>query len=144
VDKLVKDRQEAFEKEASGENDFESSYSMAVDEWINVVDNHKAVVKARKEAVSQIDQDTENADQWQQEQMLLWSDRNELRCIICKRKASEQQDLDDDDEENSQPFKTSNRSQDWSAAVDSVAPSPTNTYTTLTPTPGTEGLQSRL
>jgi hypothetical protein len=71
--------------------------------------------------------------------MLLWSDHNELGHIVCKRKVSKQQDLDDD-EENSQPFEAGNRSQDWSDAVDSSAPSLTNIYTTLTPTPGTEGL----
>ena len=72
VDRLVKDRWEALEKDKSGENDFESSYSMAINEWISIVDNHKAVLKARKDAAGQIDQDAANADWWQQEQMLLW------------------------------------------------------------------------
>jgi len=65
VNDLVKARHKALVEEESGENDFESSYAMAIDGWISILDNHKAVLDARKEAQGLKDQETEESDNWQ-------------------------------------------------------------------------------
>jgi hypothetical protein len=62
VNDLVKARRKALVEEESGENDFESSYAMAIGGWISILDNHKAVLDARKEAQGLKDQETEESN----------------------------------------------------------------------------------
>jgi hypothetical protein len=76
-------------EEESSENDFESSYAMAIDGWISILDNHKAVLDARKEAQGLKDRETEESDNWRNNQLRLLTDRNEPAWIARKRKASQ-------------------------------------------------------
>jgi len=51
----VNDRRRALENEASGENDRESSFAIAINDWICIKDSYKAVLAARNDAISQLD-----------------------------------------------------------------------------------------
>ena len=89
VDQLVKARRKAIEEEDSGENELQCSYTDAVDDWISIVDNHKALVAARKEAQGRKDQETEDSNKWRNDSLRLFVDRDEPGWIARKRKASQ-------------------------------------------------------
>jgi hypothetical protein len=86
----------------SDKNDRELSFAIAIDNWICIEDSHNAVFIARNNAIGQLDQETQDSEQWRQEQILLWSNKKEPECIVYKRKASEWLDLKEDSEDNSQ------------------------------------------
>ena len=113
VDQIVKARRKAIEKEESGESELQCSYTDAVDDWISIVDNHKELVTARKEAQGRKDQETEGSNKWRNNSLRLFVDRDEPGQIARKRKASQvlladvkaDKDFDEfDDEDEDSPF----------------------------------------
>jgi hypothetical protein len=109
----------------SDKNDRELSFAIAIDNWICIEDSHNTVLTARNNAIGQLDQKTQDSEQWQQEQMLLWSNKKEPGYIVCKRKASEWPDLKEDSEDDSQSSEAGESWQSQSTQTPSSAPTPT-------------------
>ena len=136
---------------------------MAINGWISILDNHKAVLDARKEAQGLKDQETEESDNWRNNQLRLLTDHNEPAQIARKRKASQPSQLArqvsvatdlssqvsqadnnfafDDEDDDGDPFADHPFIIDQSTPVDSIAASPAGTHT---PTPGPERRRTRL
>jgi hypothetical protein len=74
-----------------GEEDKATSYTDAVDDWISIIEARKAFNEARKEAQGNKDRESKASLACRDQNMRLWSDRNEPLCLAKKRKLRQPQ-----------------------------------------------------
>jgi hypothetical protein len=68
VNRWAKERREYLLAIGSGEEPVTSSYTQAIDDWIEVLDAYKSLQAERKEAKGEVDKETEKSIQWRQNQ----------------------------------------------------------------------------
>jgi hypothetical protein len=89
VNNIVKARHKYLTENNSGEEDKATSYT--VDDWISIIEAQKALNEARKEAQGNKDRKSKVSLAWQDQNMRLWSDRNEPLRLAKKRKLRQPQ-----------------------------------------------------
>jgi hypothetical protein len=75
---MVKARQAALAEDPSGEEARSTSYTDAIDEWISIVDEQKAVEQARKDAQGTRDGETQESLAWRAGALSTWVEKDRL------------------------------------------------------------------
>ena len=86
VDDIVKARRKYLAKNDSGEEDKATSYSDAIDDWISIVDDRKALEQAQKDAQGIRDGESQQSIKWREDGLKLWADKTQLAKLAKKRK----------------------------------------------------------
>lgn len=86
INNIVKARRKDLAKEESGEREEEPSYTDAVDDWISILDNRKALEDERKRAQGEKDRENAESESWRKRSLMLYSERNEPQPLAKKRK----------------------------------------------------------
>jgi hypothetical protein len=64
VRSFVNNHQRAFENKVSDKNNRELSFAITIDNWICIEDSYNTVLVARNNAIGQLDQKTQDSEQW--------------------------------------------------------------------------------